>query len=98
MNSGGSLPRSPEAALLGVSCASDRPRAARHTATMTPSFAELLLGAMDLDSSVGPVNIGSGIGTTVRALAELILRQIPSAGGIIREDPRDGALAGDRES
>jgi UDP-glucose 4-epimerase len=50
---------------------------------------DALLGAMDLDSSVGPVNIGSGIGTTVRALAELILRQIPSAGGIIREEPRN---------
>lgn len=53
---------------------------------------DALLRAMELDSSTGPVNIGSGIGTTVRALAELILRHIPSAGGIIREEPRNAEV------
>lgn len=41
-----------------------------------------LLFARDLDKQCGPVNIGSGFGTTVRELAERILELIPSPSGI----------------
>lgn len=39
-----------------------------------------LLRAQKLDAECGPLNIGSGVGTTVRQLAEQIVRRFPSTG------------------
>ena len=49
---------------------------------------EALVRAMSLDRLDGPINIGSGMGTTVLELAQTILREIPSTAGIRIEPKR----------
>jgi UDP-glucose 4-epimerase len=49
---------------------------------------EALARAAKLDTSVGPVNIGSGRGTTVEELAERILQLVPSPKGVLRLESR----------
>ncbi len=54
---------------------------------------EALVGAASVDPAVGPVNIGSGTGTSIERLAELMLRLIPSQAGVVKAPGRPAEVA-----
>jgi len=55
---------------------------------------EALVRSIHLESSLGPVNIGSGIGTTVKSLAETVLLRVASSSEVVWKEARDSEVQG----